>query len=359
MSYPRLEIDCTKISHNAKTLNYQLALKGISITPVTKVCLGHPVIAKMLVSSGAEMLADSRVENIVNMKKAGINLPIMLIRSPMLSQVSDVVQYCDISLNTELSVIQHLSTVASELNIIHGVIIMVELGDLREGVMPDDLMALIGNIVQLPNIALKGIGANLACRYGISPDDNNMSKLSDLADEIENKFDVHLEVISGGNSASLNWALNNMSKTRVNNLRVGEAIFLGCDPLYQEPIKGLFCDAITLIAEVIESKVKPSIPWGERGVNAFGEKPVLIDKGDVSQAIIAIGRQDISITGIKPPSGIKVVASTSDHLIVETSGQRLSVGQKVKFSLDYGALLTAMSSPFIDKIFLESKTQYD
>ncbi|WED29452.1 alanine/ornithine racemase family PLP-dependent enzyme [Vibrio sp. DW001] len=353
MSYPRLEIDCAKISHNAKVLIYQLGLKKIAVTPVTKVCLGHPIIAQALIESGANILADSRVENIIKMKQSGMILPTMLIRSPMLSQVSDVIQYCDISLNTEISVVQQLSKTASQLGITHSIIVMVELGDLREGVMPEDLMNFVRQAIDLPNIILKGIGSNLACRYGVAPDDDNMMVLSTLADEIERKFNIKLDVISGGNSASLDWALKNARSTRVNHLRLGEAIFLGCEPLYQEKIAGLFSDVVTLTAEVIESKVKPSLPWGKQAANAFGEKQEVHDRGFVSQAILALGRQDVCVSGLTPPTGISIVSSTSDHLLIETSKGSLVVGQKIQFQLDYSALLSAMTSPFVDKYFLE------
>lgn len=351
LQYPRLEIDGNKLQHNAQTLIQRLSLNNISVTPVTKVCLGQPEIAKILIDAGATMLADSRLENITKMKQAGVSLPCMLIRSPMLSQVNTVVNYCDVSLNSELTVISALSRAAKHQNIHHGIIIMVELGDLREGVMPEDLMAFVAQVIHLPHIKLKGIGSNLACRYGIAPDKQNMALLSDLADEIDNKFGIEMDIISGGNSASLNWAFDQTELTRVNNLRLGEAIFLGCEPLYQENIKGLFSDVITLTAEVIEAKVKPSLPWGERAANAFGEKPTTENRGMVSQAILALGRQDVSVSGITPPEGITIVSSTSDHLIIETSGKALVVGQKINFQLNYSALLFAMTSPFVHQYF--------
>ncbi|MGC3833330.1 alanine/ornithine racemase family PLP-dependent enzyme [Moritella viscosa] len=342
MNYPRVDIDCTKIYHNTQTLINRLSHKGISITPVTKVCLGHPIIANTLINAGAQMIADSRVENIEKMRESGMSLP---------SQAASVVKYCNISLNSEIAVIEQLSRIANQTNIIHGIIIMVELGDLREGVMPNNLLAFIGKIINLPNIVIKGIGTNLACRYGISPDDDKMSQLSALADEVEKIFSIQLDIISGGNSASISWALNHGKNSRINNLRIGEAIFLGCEPLYQEPIEGLFTDAITLTAEVIESKIKPSLPWGVRGKNAFGEKQAIPNRGDVSQALIALGRLDVNIAGLKPPTGITIVSSTSDHLVIETSGESLFVGQKVQFNLDYGAVLLSMSSPYTQKSF--------
>lgn len=329
----------------------KLALRNISVTPVTKVFSGHPIIAQMLIDAGAEMVADSRVENIQRLTKAGVFVPKMLIRTPMLSQVTSVVKWCDISLNTEIAVIQKLSCAAKQLNITHGIIIMIELGDLREGVMPELIIGFIKQIIDLPNILIKGIGANLACRYGIATDDKNMSLLSNLADDIEARFDLKLDIISGGNTASIDWAINHTSTTRVNNLRIGEAIFLGFDSLTQEKIEGLYTDSITLTAEVIESKLKPSLPWGSRGANAFGEKEYTSERGAVSQAILALGRQDVCITGLSAPDGMTIMSSTSDHLIIETSGKPLLVGQTVMFNLDYSALLSSMSSCYVYKYF--------
>lgn len=351
MKYPSLNIDCAKVCHNAQYLMAKLALKNISVTPVTKVFSGHPIIAKMLIDAGAEMFADSRVENIQRLTKAGIFVPKMLIRTPMLSQVTSVVKWCDISMNTEVEVIQKLSSVAKQLNITHGIIIMIELGDLREGIMPEFIIDFIHEIIAFPNIIIRGIGANLACRYGIATDDKNMLLLSNIADEIEAKFDLKLDIISGGNTASIDWALNHTGSTRVNNLRIGEAIFLGFDSLTQEKVEGLYTDAITLTAEVIESKIKPSLPWGNRGANAFGEKIYTSERGAVSQVILALGRQDACITGLRAPKGIIIKSSTSDHLIIETSGKPLLVGQTVQFNLDYSALLSSMSSGYVHKYF--------
>ncbi|GGK43236.1 MULTISPECIES: alanine/ornithine racemase family PLP-dependent enzyme [Aliivibrio] len=355
MSYPRLDINCTKIYLNTRTLINKLYKKGISIAPVTKVCLGNPIITNVLVHAGVNMIADSRIENMDRIQSSGIKIPTILIRSPMISQVKSVIKYCDISLNTEVSVIKKLSLEASKLNVNHGVIVMVELGDLREGVMPHQLFDFFYKIIKLPNILIKGIGMNLACRYGVIPNKLKISQLSNLADSLEKKFNIKLDIISGGNSASLYWALNNKNKTRINHLRLGESIFLGCDSLYQKPIKGLFTDAITLTAEVIESKIKPSLPWGDRGYNAFGEKDDIFDRGLVLQAIIALGRQDVIVTGIKAPEGINIMSSTSDHLVVETNKYPLFVGQKVKFELDYSGLLSSMSSSFVHKNFQNIK----
>ncbi len=318
MSAPRLEIDLDKIYHNARTLVERLAVRGISVTGVSKASLGCLAIASVMLRAGVRSLGDSRIENIEAMRNAQAAVPMTLIRSPMLSQVVRVVTQADISFNTELDVISQLSSAAQKAKRIHGVVLMVELGDLREGIMPGDLESTVRETIRFPNIVLKGIGTNLACRCGVSPDANNMAELSELADSIDAIFGPMLSIVSGGNSANLEWALSGADTGRINDLRLGESLLLGCEPLHRQAIDGLHTDAITLIAEVIESKLKPSQPWGEVGQSAFGVTPSVANRGNIFQTILAIGQQDIDPNGLQAPSGIEILGASSDHLIVES-----------------------------------------
>ena len=350
MSAPRLEIDLDKISHNTRTLVERLASRGISVTGVTKAALGSVEIAHALLRAGVSGLGDSRIENIEALRLAQVSAPLTLIRSPMLSQAARVVLHADVSLNTEIEVIRRLSLEAQKIDRTHGVVLMVELGDLREGIMPDDLLDTVRETLRLPNIEFKGIGTNLACRSGVSPDDRNMAILSALADAIEATFDLQVEIVSGGNSANLEWALSEAVTGRVNDLRLGEAILLGCETLHRQPIDGLHTDAITLVAEVIESKVKPSHPTGTIAQTAFGEAPPVKDRGNVAQMILAIGRQDVDPSGLRPPAGFEIMGASSDHLILESRSDGLRIGAEVAFQLNYSALVRAMTSPYVTRI---------
>jgi len=349
VSAPRLEIDLDKIYHNARTLVERLAVKGISVTGVTKASLGCPEIATAMFRAGVRALGDSRIENIEAMRDAQVVAPMTLIRSPMFSQVERVVKQADISFNTELDVISQLSSAAQKVKRIHGVVLMVELGDLREGIMPGDLESTVRETIRFPNIVLKGIGTNLACRCGVSPDANNMAELSTLADSIDATFGPMLSIVSGGNSANLEWLLSGSDTGRINDLRLGESILLGCEPLHRQAIDGLYTDAFTLIAEVIESKLKPSQPWGEVGQSAFGVTPLVTSRGNIFQTILAIGHQDIDPNGLQAPCGIEILGASSDHLIVESS-RCLPVGTEISFQLNYSALVRAMTSPFVIKV---------
>ena len=350
---PRLEIDLDKIHHNARTLVQRLARNSISVTGVTKVTLGSPAIAAALMRAGVQGLGDSRVENLETLCRAGVPAPLTLIRAPMPSQVDRVIACADTSCNTELDVIAALSAAACRAHRTHGIVLMVELGDLREGIMPDDLENVVRATLRLPNLTLEGIGCNLACRHGVSPDARNMAELSSIVESVETAFGITLETVSGGNSASLTWADGSAEAGRINNLRLGEAIFLGREPLHRKPIEGLHTDAISLVAEVIESKIKPSKPWGAIAQSAFGDCPNVVDRGPIIQTILALGRQDIDPAGLRPPCGDEILGASSDHLIVESSSA-VTAGTELTFELNYSALVRAMTSPFVAKVMRAS-----
>lgn len=318
---------------------------------VTKVVCGDPTIAAVLVKAGIHTLADSRISNIKRMRQAGIEAEYVLLRTPAPSQAESVVTYADLSLNSEISVIEKLSTFAVERKMKHRIILMVELGDLREGLMPSELQATVEWIKSQEGIILAGIGTNLACFGGIKPDQENIECLSSLAEKIEEKFNVELEFVSGGNSANYDWLMSTKDTGRINNLRLGESIYLGCETIHRKPIPGLFTDAFQLVAEVIESKVKPSKPYGEICQDAFGNVPEFRDRGERRRIILNVGLQDVPVAGLRPCSDITILGASSDHVIIDANKLDVKVGDEVKFNLNYGALLSSMTSPYVLKSY--------
>ena len=342
----RLEVDLDKISDNAREVVSRARAGGVSITGVTKAMLGLPDLGQVLVDAGVRSLGDSRIENIERMRGSGLEGPMLLLRSPAPSEVERVVRSGATSANTEADVLTLLAAAARATGRVHEVMLMVEMGDLREGILPVDLHEAVRHVLGLPGLRLTGIGTNLACRSGVSPGDENMGQLSALVDSVEVTFGVEIATVSGGNSANLEWAFGAADTGRVNDLRVGEAILLGREVLHRQPIAGLHTDAITLIAEVIESKRKPTRPWGRLGQNAFGDTVAAVDRGEVWQTILSVGRNDTEPENLQPPSGVDVLAASSDHLIIE-AGHQMRPGDEVTFTPGYAALLRAMTSPFV------------
>lgn len=351
MQYPALVMDKSKITHNTKVLS-ELAWKhGIKIVAVTKVLCAWSELAEAVIEGGAYVLADSRIENLMKLKT--FNVPKLLLRIPMRSQASDVVEYADISLNSEIEVIKALNQAAKVKNKVHQIVLMVDLGDLREGVWYEEAVSFAGDILKFENIKLLGLGTNLTCYGGVIPSTENLGLLVGIAEEIESKYGINLEIISGGNSSSIHLLQKNQMPKRVNELRLGEAIVLGTESAYGQRIEGTYADAFTLVAEIIELKEKPSAPIGEIGRDAFGGKPVFVDNGIIKRAIVAVGRQDIKHEGLTPSDKrISILGASSDHMILDITNAEFEykVGDVVEFDVNYGALLGAATSEYVYKI---------
>jgi len=351
---PRIEIALDKVEHNTRALVDRLSPAGIRVTGITKAVLGSPVVGAAMLRGGASGLGDSRVPNLARLEGLDGSPSRTLIRSPMLSEARRVVCVAEVSLNTGAVVLAALASAATLEDRTHGVVLMIELGDLREGIAVADTPDAVRAVLSHPSLRLVGLGANLACQNGVVPDDRNMGVLSELVDHLEALYGISLGVVSGGNSANLNWALNTGDVGRINELRLGEAILLGLDPLYRTPIPGLHTDAFTLIAEVIEVAVKPAQPWGDRAQAAYGEAPDRTGDGTVRQAILALGRQDVDLDGLRPPAGIGVLGMSSDHLVVDLGDHAVAVGDEIGFGVGYSALVHAMTSPFVAEVALSS-----
>lgn len=346
MIAPRIEIDLGKVEQNARVLVNRLGRRGIQVTGVTKATLGSPDVARAMLRGGIKRLADSRIDNLEALAEAGIRVPMTLLRAPDPAWADRAVAVADVSLVSDLDVAYALSAAAGRRGSDHGIVLMVELGDLREGVMARDALDLARIVSRTRHLRLVGIGANLACRSGVIPGDDQMQELSSIAGLIAGKLGLPDLLVTGGNSANLAWALGRGSVGRVNDLRLGEAILLGTDPLTRTAIDGLHGDAFTVVGAVIESMEKPSSPWGAAGHPALGAVNLPRERGTVIQTIVSLGEQDVDARGLTPPAGITVLAASSDHLVLETP-TRLMAGTELRFGVDYSCLLRAMTSPFV------------
>jgi len=349
---PRVEIDLSKLAHNVRQITKIFGSKGASVFGVTKGTCGDPIIANVYLKSGINVIADSRLANLAKLRDSGITAPLLLLRFPSLNEAKSVVDVADMSLQTELATMRELSKHALQKNIKHKVILMVELGDLREGLMPEDLDSVAEQVLNLHGLKFAGIGANMACLGGIIQDDKNMTELSSLAQNIEDKFGIELDYVSVGNSVVYSWFKDTEDVKRINNVRLGESILLGGRDLPEQKIPELHLDVFTLVAEVIEANIKPSVPWGKVFVDAFGNIPEFEDKGPISRAILNVGRQDVSVLDLLPRQDVEIIGASSDHLILDAKSSGLRVGDEVEFDMYYGALLSTMTSPYVMKEYI-------
>ena len=295
---PMLDIDLEKIMYNTAQVVEKCHQQGIDVIGVTKGFSAMHQIVSAMVEGGIDGLADARMENIVELRKRGFIQPMTMLRLPSLSNVKNVVQYTNASINSEITVIKALAQAAKKLKKIHQVILMVDVGDLREGILQENVLEIAQQISGLKGIKLLGLGTNMGCFGGVLPSPDNLGLLVKVGRTVERQLGIKLDIISGGGTSSLFLVENHQVTAGVNQLRIGEGILLGTDTTNNRKIPWLNHDAFILRAEVIEVNYKPTVPTGTIGRDAFGNIPEFTDIGIRKRAIVSMGKQDVNIEGI-------------------------------------------------------------
>jgi predicted amino acid racemase len=347
-----LTVDLGAIADNAHDV--VAALPGIAVVGVTKCSRGSPELARTMLTGGAVAIGESRHENAERLRAAGIEAPLWLLRGTVPERAGETVALFDLSLNSELETVKALDAAAKAAGKRHQVIVMVELGDLREGIMPAELPAFADAVERLAGVELAGIGVNLTCYGAIMPDEDNLGRLAELAAQTERQLGRPLRYVSGGNSGSLDLAFSGRMPRAINTLRLGETILHGVDTLTREQVLDLRLDAFTVEAPVIECLVKPSLPSGTGAQDAYGRRPTFADRGERRRAICALGRQDCQVEGLTPlDPRVEVLGASSDHLILDVEAVQPPpvVGEALAFRPTYPATLELFTSPYVHKVF--------
>lgn len=359
-SYPILEIDLKKIYENVKYMVEFCNTRSISVAGVVKGFNAIPEVVEQFINAGCSYIANSRMDQIIKLRRYGINTPMMLIRIPMPSEVKELVKHVDISLNSEFDTLYRIEQECLAQNKKHKVILMFDLGDLREGVIDEEEFIDLATYVEtsLKSVELYGIGTNLGCYGSIKPSETNLGKLCVIAEKIEKAIGRELDMVSGGSTTSIPLLFDEKLPKKINNLRIGEAITLArdlCD-YWGYDMSHMNQDTFVLKAEVVEIKDKPSYPIGDMFIDAFGDSPTFKDRGVRKRVLLAIGKQDFVCHDQLIPclKGMEIIGSSSDHLIVDIENcvELIKLGDIIDFHMFYQPMLYLSSSASVTKIFI-------
>ncbi|MFV0518055.1 MAG: alanine racemase [Aminipila sp.] len=354
--YPQLEVDLQKFRHNIDSVANLCQEQDIDVAGVIKGFHAIPEMVLEFDKSPCKYIASSRMEQIIDSKNIGCKKPFFLIRLPMLSEIEDLVKYVEYSLNSEITVLDKINSECQKQGRRHGVVLMVDLGDLREGFWDLDELVKAASYVenQLENIDLMGVGTNLGCYGSVKATPEKMNELIVAAEKVEAAIGRKLDIISGGGTTSTEMVFNKTMPDRINHLRVGEGIILAYDygALFGVNADFLNQDVFTLKAEVIEVKDKPSHPVGELTFDAFGHVQTYVDRGIRRRALVGLGKVDFGDTDMLLPRNkdIEILGASSDHLIldIENCKEDIHVGDIVEFDLCYATMVYTTSSKNIN-----------
>lgn len=352
-SLPCITIDSKKLKYNLEAIQKLFVEHKLKAHYATQgICAFEP-ITKIMAEVGIRDFADSNLDNLVKVKPYAEST--ILTRLPMLSESREIVNKVDISFNSELETIFALSDAAVVEHKKHGVILLVELGDLGPGILPDDLLSTVHQVLNLRGVKLMGIATSLNTFSGIIPTIDKMQEFAELANQIQSRFGIELEYISGGNSGTIHFISSEDFPQEINHLTVGEAWLLGQETSYGHRISNLHQDIFNLSCEVIENKRKPSKPYGISGKNYRGQRVEFADRGIIRRVILNIGRQDIDFDGIKlHEKGIEHIGSALEYSVFDISGYNrdIEIGGQIDFSMNYSALNSAFASTYVKKVLV-------
>lgn len=348
-------LDSKKLKSNYKYLDNLFAKHNIKWSVVSKMLCGNRLFIRELIKLGITQVCDSRVSNLRAVKALAPEIETIYIKPPPKTQISAVARYADISFNTELETIRALSREAQKQDKVHKVIIMIELGELREGVMRDDVIDFYASVFELPSIEVVGIGTNLSCLYGVLPNHDKLIQLSLYKQLIEARFNKTIPYVSGGSSVTIPLIDQKLLPKGINHFRVGETLYLGTDVYNNTTYKKMRRDVFTLYAEIIELIEKPVVPMGEMGTNVDGQTFDFSEEeiGKTSyRAIIDVGLLDVEEAHIESADPeLKFVGASSDMLVVDLGQNKknFKVGDTLEFHLDYMGTLRIINSRYIEK----------
>ena len=353
MAYITLETK--KLANNFNHLNDFFKSHAIDWSIVTKILCGNKKYLTELLNLGIKQYSDSRISNLKMIKRLDENAQTIYIKPPAKGVIEEVVTYADISMNTDFHTIEMLSEEAVLQNKVHKIIIMIDLGELREGVMREDFVDFYAKVFQMKNIEVVGLGTNLACLYGVKPNNDKLLQLCLYKQLIELKFNVKIPFVSGGSSVTIPLIKQGLLPKDINHFRVGETLFMGTDAYNNVPFKNMDNDIFKLYAEIIELYEKPVIPSGELGSNLEGNVMTFDDK-DIGKssirAIIDIGLLDIDMKHLEATNAnVKLAGATSDMVVLDLGEnlENFKVGDQMEFTLDYMGIVRIMNSKYIEK----------
>lgn len=361
---PELVIKTDKIIKNIEKINNLLEKNDIHWTLITKMVCGDEAILEKLLHheeiKRTHSIGDSRLSSLKKIKNIHPDIVTMYIKPPPINYAKSIVRYADISLNTSFRTIEALNTEAGKQKKKHRVIIMIELGELREGIIRDNVVKFYKKAFELENIVIEGIGTNLGCMYGVEPTFDKLVQLSLYEQLLENIFNKKMNLISGGSSITLPLIKKGKIPKAVNHFRVGEAAFKGTSPFDNKKFSTLSTDAFNYRSYIVELEQKQMVPEGIISEGNVGHSAEYDDFDSTDRnyrAVLDFGILDVDVEEISPKDkNINYLGTTSDLTVYDLGNNKnnknqnkYKVGDKIDFHSSYIGTARLMNSQFVEK----------
>ena len=229
------EINLLALAHNFRAIKSLLAPQTKFLASIKANAYGHGAVrlAQELEHLGADMLGVACVYEAIELRKAGIKLPILNMAPTFADEAAAVIEYNFIATVFSFEIAKKISDAAVRQGKNAKIHIKVDTGMSRAGVVASDVVKLISDIKILPNLEIEGLFTHFADADAPSSDATEIQLqifnkvLQDLKDA-----QIKIPLIHAANSAgSLLWP-----QSHFDMVRVGMALY-GHSPSDDENLK--------------------------------------------------------------------------------------------------------------------------
>ncbi|MGM4914571.1 alanine racemase [Rhizobium sp. 768_B6_N1_8] len=348
-----LAVNLKSIEANLQFIKADADRNGLELVFVVKPCHDYAPILQLVDRQAPAYLGMSKIQIARNFS-AQLKTPVMTTSLPTALQAEDIVRYSKASLNSDPSILDALDSAAEKHGVKHGYFLMVDVGDLREGVLPHEAPAVMRAILakRHRNLVFEGFGTNYACANGVQPSHSNLSCLYRLARDLGQEG-ISVPKISLGGSSIIHWMSSEILASWPTQVRIGQAALLGTIPVADEPFVGLRTDTLRFCGTIVEIQDKPA---GIDGGGAVADLGVAATSEIRKRAILDFGVVDADPKALIPrEAGVRIVTANSDYTVIDVTGsaESLRIGSSIYFDLKYRAMLQGFLSPYLSKRVVE------
>ena len=344
-------IDLNKIRFNISHIKKVCEAAGLQVVWVTKGCHSHPSVIEALFEVDSGIIGEVYFSNF---ERIADRYPYekMMTQVPTPSQIKDAVARTDIILVSTIDQIRLISDDAQRINKTQKILIMIDTGNLREGILPQNLPDIIKHL-PMAGVELSGFGISVGCFGGYIATLKDLNTLVTIAGDMEKCMGKNVDILSIGSGTMLFDLIEAKAiPPEINQNRIGAALLVGEKPPVKEALPPLHRDIFTFKGEISEIYVKPSVPGGETASDAFGKKILFKDKGDRLKALFNFGMVDVDVYDLTLGlEGLDIVGATSNYTICDITDcpEKLVAGDTIEFRMGYSAISRAFGSAQVKK----------
>jgi alanine racemase len=274
------EIDLDAIAHNARLLKDRAGSGCELMVAVKANAYGHGAIpvSKAALAGGASRLAVSRTEEGIELRRAGIDAPILLLSYTLPGESDAIVHWnltSTVNSKSQAKALAEAATVQGRALPIH---VKVDTGMSRYGVLPNEMLEFVRFLSELPGLILEGLYTHFA--------------VADLSDKAftRDQFNTFKHVVERLEASGFSFPLKHVSNSAatidlpemaLGMVRCGIALY-GLRPSAEVDPAVALRTALTLKSRVARVRMLPagaSISYGRTYVTEGPTRVALIPVG--------------------------------------------------------------------------------